>query len=97
MAALDAVRDELKDIGATEAGVVIDLLLSYRAIEAWDRMIDLYRRMDPVLAHSAMPREQFAFALNRAGRGEEAERVLIDLIASRGPSSESYGLLGRDL
>jgi MAP3K TRAFs-binding domain len=95
VAALDAVRDELKDIGATEAGVVIDLLLSYRAIEAWDRMIDLYRRMDPVLAHSAMPREQFAFALNRAGRGEEAERVLIDLIASRGPSSESYGLLGR--
>ena len=34
-------------------------------------------------------------ALNRAGRGEEAERVLLDLIDERGPSSETYGLLGR--
>src|SRR5208337_3179198 len=27
--------------------------------------------------------------------GEKAEQVLIDLIRSRGPSSETYGLLGR--
>jgi hypothetical protein len=39
--------------------------------------------------------EQLGLALNRAGRGEEAERVLLDLIATRGPSSETYGLLGR--
>jgi hypothetical protein len=33
--------------------------------------------------------------LNRAGRGDEAERVLLDLLANRGPSSETYGILGR--
>ena len=40
-------------------------------------------------------REQLGLALNRAGRGEEAERVLTDLIAARGPSSETHGILGR--
>jgi tetratricopeptide (TPR) repeat protein len=40
-------------------------------------------------------REQLAFALNRAGRSAEAERVLLDLIDQHGPSSETNGLLGR--
>jgi hypothetical protein len=39
--------------------------------------------------------EQLALALNRAGRGEEAERILLDLIERRGPSSETCGILGR--
>jgi hypothetical protein len=34
-------------------------------------------------------------ALNRAGRSDEAERVLLDLLRKRGPSSETYGILGR--
>ena len=34
-------------------------------------------------------------ALNRAGRGDEAETALTALIDERGPSSETYGLLGR--
>lgn len=34
-------------------------------------------------------------ALNRAGRGKEAETVLINLLDNRGPSSETYGILGR--
>jgi hypothetical protein len=42
-----------------------------------------------------MVQEQLGFALNRVGRGEEAERVLLDLITKRGPSSETYGILGR--
>jgi len=33
--------------------------------------------------------------LNRAGRVDDAERVLTALIDERGPSSETYGLLGR--
>jgi hypothetical protein len=39
-------------------------------------------------------RQQLAMALNRLGRGNEAERVLRDLLAQRS-SSETYGLLGR--
>ena len=51
--------------------------------------------MPPPLAATALVQEQLALALNRTGRGDEAERVLQDLIDRRGPSSETYGLLGR--
>ena len=33
--------------------------------------------------------------MNRAGQSDKAEKVLLDLIAQRGPSSETYGILGR--
>ena len=51
--------------------------------------------MPKPLAQSVLVQEQLALALNRAGRGEEAERVLTALLADRGPSSETYGILGR--
>ena len=78
-----------------EAGVVIDLFLSYRAVRAWPEMVALVERMSPPLATTAMVREQLAFALNRNGDGEEAERVLLELLEKRGASSETSGLLGR--
>jgi hypothetical protein len=40
-------------------------------------------------------REQYAFALNRRGRHDEAEKVLREVLAEYGPSSETNGLLGR--
>jgi hypothetical protein len=51
--------------------------------------------MSPMLAATVMVQEQLGLALNRAKRGDEAERVLLDLIERRGPSSESCGILGR--
>lgn len=93
--ALQALEQELGNLIDAEAGVVIDLFLSYRAVKAWTAMIDLVAKMSAPLAATVMVQEQRALALNRAGRGEEAERVLLDLIAARGPSSETYGILGR--
>jgi len=92
---LKNIQQELGDIKNVEGGVVIDLFLSYRAVKAWEDMIDLVKVMSPPLAASPMVREQLALALNRAGKGEEAEKVLLDLISNRGPSSETYGILGR--
>ena len=46
-------------------------------------------------AQLVMVQEQVALALNRDGKGEEAEKVLQDLIEKRGPSSETCGILGR--
>ena len=94
----DAVRDVAQSLGAIadqEAGVVIDLFLSYRAMKAWDDMIALVPRMAPPLARSVLVREQLGLALNRAGRGDEAEGVLLDVLQQQGPSSETYGILGR--
>jgi len=93
--AIQAVEKELGEIQNSESGIVVDLFLSYRAVEAWPKMIELGKKMSPPLAATVMVQEQLALALNRHGKGEEAEKVLKDLIDRRGPSSETYGLLGR--
>jgi hypothetical protein len=58
-------------------------------------MISVVGEMAPPVSASALVQEQLAFALNRSGRGDEAERVLLDLLDKQGPSSETLGLLGR--
>jgi tetratricopeptide (TPR) repeat protein len=93
--ALRGCQQQFGSLTDVEAGVVIDLFLSYRAVRAWDDMIDLAAQMPGPLAATAMVQEQLALALNRAGRGEEAETVLKALLDRRGPSSETYGILGR--
>jgi MAP3K TRAFs-binding domain len=47
------------------------------------------------LANTTLVREQLGLALNRLGRRDEAERVLLNLIEDRGAGSETYGILGR--
>lgn len=90
--ALEAVLGEVSNV---RVGVVIALFLSYRSIEAWKDMIRLKDLMSRPLQESVMIQQQFALALNRDGRGEDAELILLQLIARHGPSSETYGILGR--
>jgi hypothetical protein len=88
-----------------EAGVIVDLFLSYRSVKGWEDMINLVDRMPPPLAATAMIQEQLAFALNRQANElkepertilrERAEKVLLDLLKKRGPHPETYGILGR--
>ena len=82
-------------IAGASAAAVIDLFLSYRAVEGWSEMIALVPQMAAPLARSVLVQEQLGFALNRAGRGDDAERVLLAVLDRRGPSSETYSLLGR--
>jgi hypothetical protein len=99
------VEGKLGPLGDVETGVVVDLLLSYRAVKAFNDMAALFERMPEVLRRTTLVREQLAFALNRiAGAEPEPERkrlrerairTLQELIAERGPSSETCGLLGR--
>ncbi len=93
--AIRAVERDLGPVDDAESGVVVDLLLSYRAVKAWDDMIRLVGVMAAPLAATVMVREQYALALNRAGLREQAEAVLLKLLDERGPSSETYGILGR--
>ncbi|HET8856654.1 MAG TPA: TRAFs-binding domain-containing protein [Nitrososphaeraceae archaeon] len=89
----------LKDIKNQEAGVITDIFLSYRALakkkEDWEEMAEFVTLMPEPLSSTTLVQEQYAFALNRAGHSEEAERILLSLIEKKGPSSETYGLLGR--
>ena len=95
---VEAVRGVERALGRiedAESGVVIDLFLSYRSLKAWEDMISLVEKMSPPLAATVMVQEQLALALNRAGQGGRAEKVLQELLDRRGPSSETYGILGR--
>lgn len=93
--ALRALEKGWGDLRKIEPAVLVDLFLSYRAVKGWGDMVGLVERMPPELAGTVMIQEQLGFALNRAGRGDEAEGVLVSLLEKRGPASETYGLLGR--
>ena len=90
-----AAEPALKNLHDIETGIIVDLYLSLRDVEAYAAMIELYERMPPPLQRAKMMREQLGFALNREGRFDDAEKVLKDVIAEFGASSETNGLLGR--
>jgi hypothetical protein len=102
------IKKALGSLQNEEAGVVIDLYLSYRAVKAWGEMQRLCREMSRPVADTVMVQEQLALALNReAGEcqksdaprsrslRDEAVKVLTELIKKRGNSSETNGILGR--
>jgi tetratricopeptide (TPR) repeat protein len=94
----EAVRQVAQTLGRLEnleAGVLVDLLLSYRATGAWDDMIRLVEAMPEPVRRTRLVREQYGFALNRAGRSQDAERELQAVLGDHGPSSETFALLGR--
>jgi hypothetical protein len=90
-----ALEADLGDITAADSSVVMDLFLSYRALNGWAAMVDLARRMAPALAETVKVQEQLAMALNRNGQGDRAELVLQKLIRKQGPTNETFGILGR--
>lgn len=94
-AAVAAFARTLGPPAGVEAGLVVDLLLSWRAVGDWPAMLTLIEAMPAPLAGTALVQEQRALALNRAGRGGEAAAILTGLVARRGPSSETLALLGR--
>jgi hypothetical protein len=93
--AVRAVEEDLGPAEGVEAGVLVDLLLSYRATSAWADMVRVVESMPQVVSRTLLVREQYGFALNRAGRSQDAERVLLAVVEEHGPSSETLGLLGR--
>jgi len=93
--AVREIRAELGDLRNYESGVLVDLLLTFRDLKAWGDMVTLVEQMPDALARSTLVREQYGLALNRDDQSEKAEEVLVKLIAERGPSSETYGILGR--
>ncbi len=92
---LRAIEAGLGDLGQAEAGVLVDLYLSYRAVGDHQGMVDLYEKMPAELKNTVMVREQLGFALNRLGEGERALQVLEAVLGEQGPSSETCGLIGR--
>jgi hypothetical protein len=54
-------------------------------------MVPLEQEMSKPLAETIMIQEQLGFALNRSGKRKKAEKILLNVIKKRGPSSETLG------
>jgi tetratricopeptide (TPR) repeat protein len=98
---LDAIKAIIQTLGEPkllERGVLIDAYLSYRAISAWNEMIELFEQMPAGIQATALARQQLAFALNRrndSGDRSQAIQVLEQLISDYGENAETLGILGR--
>jgi len=104
---LQRIEETLGDLDIHEAGIVVDLMLAYRAQQGWTQMIDIYEKMPQLLRNQVMVREQLGFALNRragdkerqeADRNADRDRALKVLHAvedQQGPNPETCGLIGR--
>ena len=95
IAAVDNIIKDMRPIADQEAGVLIDAMLSYRSLGAFDKMISFIREMPAHIEQTVMVQEQLGFALNRVNKKDEAINVLEKLIKDKGPSSETCGILGR--
>jgi len=97
-AALMKIQVELGELAVVQRSILVDLLLSYRAVEAWQEMVKLCEAMPQHLKEAVIVRQQWAFALNRrnqSGDRDRAVRMLDDLVKLRGPDPETLGILGR--
>lgn len=92
---LDHLLETKIDIENEEAGVLIDVMLSYRSLGAFEKMISFIYSMPTHVKNTVMVQEQLGFALNRIDEKEQAIRVLETVLQKNGPSSETYGILGR--
>jgi len=64
-------------------------------VGVYDEMIRFIHAMPAHVKQTVMVQEQLGFALNRIGKRDEAIRVLEKVMEENGPSSETYGILGR--
>jgi MAP3K TRAFs-binding domain len=93
--ALLEIQEALGTLDDVKSGLVVDLFLTFRSLEAYNEMLALYDRMPVPLQRARLVREQRAFALNRLKRFAEAEKILLDIIGEHGRSPETNALLGR--
>jgi hypothetical protein len=98
LAALHEIRQALGDLKTAQDEVLVDLMLSFRDVSAWDDMVSLSEEFPDHLKSNTMVRQQRALALNRRngpGDRDAALRILQELIVEKGTDPETQGLLGR--
>ena len=102
--AINKVVEKYKPLDTIETGVLIDMMLSYRNIKAFEEMLAFIKQLPRYVFETIMVQEQYAFALNRTGSQrqpvddvmiDEAEAVLRKLEIDKKASSETYGIWGR--
>ncbi len=102
--AIRAVVDKYKPLENMETAVLIDVMISYRNIEAFNEMLEFIEQLPRYVFETVMVQEQYAFVLNRnAGKAKPVDEVMIrkaedalrNLESEGKASSETYGIWGR--
>ncbi len=98
LAALQAIRTTLGNLRVAQAEILVDLMLSFRDVSAWDEMVKLSDEFPDHLQSNVLVRQQRALALNRRnlpGDRDRARKILEDLAQEKGADPETMGILGR--
>ena len=70
------IQANLGDLGGVQRSILVDLLLSYRAVEAWQEMVALCEAMPQHLKEAIVVRQQWAFALNRRNQAGDRDQAV---------------------
>lgn len=102
--AINKIVRDCEPLENLETGVLIDMMISYRNIEAFPEMEAFIDLLPRYVYETVMVREQHAFVLNRNGgkakpvddvKIDKAEKILKKLEEEGKASSETYGIWGR--
>lgn len=96
--AIRTIEAEIGEVTSLNSESAVDVMLSYRDVNAWDEMVACFERFPDGLTRNVTVREQFGLALNRRNRGNDRQKavsILKGVIAERGDNAETCALLGR--
>lgn len=96
---INEIRKSLGAYDEIHEALLIDILRSYKAIEAYEEMIETIKSIPAHILNSSLRLKQYyAFALNRTQTPQNIERaksILSEALVLHGQDSETLGLLGR--
>ncbi len=102
--AIHQIVEKNQPLESLETAVLIDIMISYRNIEAFSEMQLFIEKLPRYVFETIMVQEQYAFVLNRNANEAKlvdtmmigkAEEVLQKLAEQGKASSETYGIWGR--
>ena len=93
---LHRITTELGDFEVTNIAIWTQLILCFKDLGEYEYQISLLKKIPTDLFNKSLIfKQSFAFAINRLGRHNEAQRILNECLSQFGKDSETYGLLGR--
>lgn len=95
---LSRIEMEITALPGVHGELLINLMLSYRAIEAWPDVVRTAELLPARVAELPTVREQLAMALNRRNQPGDRRRAIVILekvLEEHGDSPETLGILGR--
>ncbi len=97
LAELLEIEEALRPFNLAPVELLLDLLLAYRSVEAWDRLVALTEAAPEVVRNHVTVQEQLAQALGRRNEGDDRQHaieILHEVTERFGPSAETSGILG---